>query len=87
MNATAICYPYTQSHGVCFNHWSVFGAVVVQLLLAVASSAIRTYPNSTVTYRQNSITLKVKLGLATCLSMIVLLGHAAQPGLYIDIHQ
>jgi hypothetical protein len=87
MNATAICYPYSQSHDVCFNHWSVFGAVVVHLLPAVASSAIRTYPNSTVTYRHNSITLKVNLGLATYLSMIVLLGHAVQPGLYIDTHQ
>jgi len=87
MNAIAICYPYTQSHGVCFNHWSVFGAVVLRLLLAIASSAIRTYPNLTVTYRHNSITLKVNLGFVTYFSMIVLLKHAAQPGLYIDTHQ
>jgi len=35
-------YPYTQSHGGSFNHWSVSGAVVVHLLAAVASSAIPT---------------------------------------------
>jgi hypothetical protein len=44
---------------------------------AVASSAIRAYPNSIVTYRYNSITLKVNLSLATYFSMIVLLGHTA----------
>jgi len=35
-------YPYTQSHGGSFNHWSVSGAVVVHLIAAVASSAIPT---------------------------------------------
>jgi uncharacterized membrane-anchored protein len=83
MNATAICF----SHGVSFNHWLVFGAVFVHLLLAVASSTIHANPNSTVTYIHNSIILKVNLGLDTYLSMIDCISHAAQPGLYIDTHQ